>query len=218
MKAKSHSSKGRARRDSRSSARKLLLAAAAVFAKKGPSATTVDEVCRKAGLNKRMVYHYFGSKAGLYREVLKYTYDKFLSLEIELAAMLLTPEELLENVVSEYVDFLHEHPDVVRILCYENLDEGRVARELRMAGGKSRILEALRLLVEQGQAQGRFRRDIDLDELLISIFGLCFFPFSNRHTMSELLGRSIITNSRLEQRKRHIVRLLLTGLIKTNHT
>jgi TetR/AcrR family transcriptional regulator len=212
------STKKRKRRDSQKSAKRLLLAAAEVFAERGPDATTVDEVCQKAGLNKRMIYHYFGSKAGLYREVLKYVYEKFLSLEVELAAMLLRPEELLNAVVSKYIDFLHEHPDFVRILGYENLNEGRVARELNLAGGKSKILEALRLLVEQGQARGRFRRDVDLDELLISIFGLCFFPFSNRHTMSEILGHSIITKPRLKQRKAHVVQLLLMGLYNNrNH-
>ncbi|MBN1554085.1 MAG: TetR family transcriptional regulator [Phycisphaerae bacterium] len=204
--------RSRRRRNSRQSEKRILQAAAEVFAEKGPDAATVDEICRKAKRNKRMIYHYFASKAGLYRRVLQSVYEKFLSLEIELAAMLLSPEELLDTVVSKYVDFLHEHPDFVRILSHENLNEGRVARELKLAGGKSNILEALRLLVEKGQTEGRFRRDVDLDELLISIFGLCFFPFSNRHTMSELLGRSIITPSRLKRRKTHIVRLLLMGL------
>ena len=40
----------------------LLEAAIEVFAEKGPNAATVDEICNKAGLNKRMLYHYFGSK------------------------------------------------------------------------------------------------------------------------------------------------------------
>ena len=202
------------RRNSRQSQKRLLLAAVEIFADRGPDATTVDEICRKAGLNKRMVYHYFGNKAGLYREVLKYVYDKFLSLEVELAAMLLSPEKLLQAVVSKYFDFLHEHPEFVRLLSYENLNRGRVARELNLAGGKSKILTALRLLVEKGQTEGRFRRDIDLDELLLSIFGLCFFPFSNQYTMSELLGRPVITKARLSTRKKHVVQLLLMGLCK----
>mgnify|MGYP006305891105 CR=1 FL=1 len=186
-----------------------------MFAEHGPDATTVDEVCDKAGLNKRMIYHYYGNKAGLYREVLRYVYETFLSLEVELAAMLLTPEKLLEAVVSKYIDFLHEHPVFVRLLSYENLNRGRVARELKLAGGKSKILTALRLLVEKGQSEGRFRSNIDLDELLISIFGLCFFSFSNQYTMRELLGKAVVTKSRLSLRKKHVVQLLLTGLRNT---
>ncbi len=38
--------------------------------------------------------------------------------------------------------------------------------------------------------------------------------FSNQHTMSQLLGRSVVTKARLKNRKKHVVQLLLVGLCK----
>jgi TetR/AcrR family transcriptional regulator len=40
----------------------LLKAATALFSEKGYHGVTVDEIVSLAGVNKRMVYHYYGSK------------------------------------------------------------------------------------------------------------------------------------------------------------
>lgn len=53
----------------------VLQAGARCFAKHGFKATTIDEVADEAGMNKRMVYHYFGSKQGLYDKVLQRLYQ-----------------------------------------------------------------------------------------------------------------------------------------------
>jgi TetR/AcrR family transcriptional regulator len=44
----------------------ILLAAQEEFAAKGLSGGRVDQIAARAGANKRMIYHYFGSKDGLY--------------------------------------------------------------------------------------------------------------------------------------------------------
>ena len=192
---------------------KVLEAAGEVFAQKGFKAATIREICSLAGMNLASVNYYFGDKDGLYREVIRYVYRRFLSLEVELASMLLPPEHLLETLVEKYYEFLRDHPEFVRLLSYENLNKGRVARTLNLRNAKSTIISALRLMIEKGQGQKRFRKDIDVNDLLISIFALCFFFFSNQYTMSQLLGKSIATKSRIESRKKHVVRLLLYGLV-----
>lgn len=204
------------KRDPVQSARRLVEAAVEVFSARGPEAATVDEICAGAELNKRMAYHYFGSKAGLYKEAILYVYDRFLSLEVELAAMLLPPEQLLETLVGKYYDFLHDHPAFVRLLSYENLNEGRVVEKLNIQSKKAPIISALRLALEKGQSEKKFRRNIDVNDLLVSIFALCFFFFSNQFTMKQILGKSVMDKSRLETRKKHVVDLLLHGLAENN--
>ena len=44
---------------------KLLSAAAEEVLAHGSAALRVDEVAKKAGVNKRMIYHFFGDRAGL---------------------------------------------------------------------------------------------------------------------------------------------------------
>lgn len=58
-------------RDPAEARRRLLDAGAAVFSEAGYAGARVDVIAARAGLNKRMLYHYFGDKAGLYRAVLE---------------------------------------------------------------------------------------------------------------------------------------------------
>src|SRR5262245_66361960 len=50
---------------------RILDAALAEFAAKGFAGARVDGIARSARINKRMLYHYFGDKEDLFREVLR---------------------------------------------------------------------------------------------------------------------------------------------------
>src|SRR5437870_244405 len=50
---------------------RILEAALREFAREGFAGARVDRIARRARINKRMLYHYFGDKEGLFREVLR---------------------------------------------------------------------------------------------------------------------------------------------------
>lgn len=206
------SKKTRQKRNAQASRQRILEAAIVVFSKKGPTSATVDEIAARARLNKRLAYHYFGDKEKLYQAALHHVYDSFFSLEIELSDMLLPAEELLEILVRRYYRFLQDHPEFVRMICHENLNDARTARKLPLQGQKAPIITALQLAMQKGRDEGRFRNDIDAADLLISICALCFFYFSNRHTMGQLLGTNMTAPAHLNRRIRHVVSLLLHGI------
>ena len=202
------------KRNSQKSMQCLLEAAIEVFAESGPNAATVDEICDKAGLNKRMLYHYFGSKEKLYQQALNHMYQQLLSLDISLETMLLPVEELIETIVRQHHNFLLEHRNFVRLISYENLNRGRTAKKLKLSTAKAPVIKALRLALKKGREEKLFRKDINIQELLISILGLCFFYFSNEYTMKELVGDKIRTKASLEKRIKHVVDLVLHGTIE----
>lgn len=57
-------------RDPAAARRRILTAAAVEFAGRGYAGARVDRLAATARVNKRMLYHYFGDKHGLYRAVL----------------------------------------------------------------------------------------------------------------------------------------------------
>ncbi|MDZ7669200.1 MAG: helix-turn-helix domain-containing protein [Gammaproteobacteria bacterium] len=57
-------------RDPAAARRRILMAAAVEFAGRGYAGARVDRLAATARVNKRMLYHYFGDKQGLYRAVL----------------------------------------------------------------------------------------------------------------------------------------------------
>ncbi|HZY31528.1 MAG TPA: helix-turn-helix domain-containing protein, partial [Candidatus Methylomirabilis sp.] len=48
-----------------------------LFARKGYDATSVREICEAAGLAKPTLYHFFGSKEGVYRCLVDGSLDDF---------------------------------------------------------------------------------------------------------------------------------------------
>jgi len=203
---------GKKKRNAQASRNKLLEAAIEVFSRHGPEAATIDEICGLAGLNKRLAYHYFSSKEGLYREALRVVYERFFALDVALSSMLLPAEQLLELLVRRYYEFLSANQRLIRMISFENLNEGRVARGLNLQGQKAPVITAIQLALAKGQAEKRFREGIDVTELLISIFALTFFYFSNQYTLEQMLGRPPAARQNLENRIKHVVSLVLHGI------
>src|ERR1700754_2019020 len=71
----------------------ILAAATDEITAKGLGGARVDEIAARAGVNKRMIYHYFGDKDGLYLAVLEATYAAIRTAEIELELETLAPTE-----------------------------------------------------------------------------------------------------------------------------
>ncbi len=67
------------RRDPAATRKKLLTAARREFADSGLAGARVDEIAARAGVNKQLVYHYFGDKDALYLAVLEWVYEEIRS-------------------------------------------------------------------------------------------------------------------------------------------
>lgn len=63
-------------RDSGKTRAKILAAATQAFVRSGPAGARVDAIAAAAGVNKRMLYHHFGDKQGLYQAVLAASADE----------------------------------------------------------------------------------------------------------------------------------------------
>ena len=55
----------------------MLKSAASIFSTKGYAATTVREIVASAGVSKPVLYYYFGSKKGIYFELMRGPFEKF---------------------------------------------------------------------------------------------------------------------------------------------
>lgn len=187
--------------------RRILAAATALFAAHGPAGTAVDDIVRRAHCNKRMVYHYFGSKEGLYRAVLWETYRSIQSFEERVVRRhrRAPAHEFVNRLVGSYLGFHRTHPRFVNLLAWENLNRGRSIRHLPVRATKSAILEGLE---SHFRAAGIPMGAKNLHQFFVSLSALCFFTFSNRHTMRQILGYDPASRTRLANRQDHVSALL----------
>lgn len=194
------------------SRKRLLDAAIELFSEKGFAGTSVDEIVARADINKRMVYHYFGSKEMLYQAALATEYGKLEALEIET----LHPEEPIEkiigDIVSTYFSFIQDNPDFVRLLLWENLNQGRSLDQMQIPLSKNSMLELLVKTLKAGQKNGTVRSGIDARFLLVSLIGNCMIYCSNRFTLSRALRIDLGDQKVLIQARKAVTELLLNGI------
>jgi TetR/AcrR family transcriptional regulator len=109
-------------RDSAATRERILSAAEEEFAAHGLRGARVQEIVARAGVNERMLYHYFGDKDGLYQAVLRrFITDISADVERALEAPAADPTELLANLLRRYFDALAMHPKMVRVYLHEVL-------------------------------------------------------------------------------------------------
>jgi TetR/AcrR family transcriptional regulator len=201
------------RRDPAASRKKLLAAARREFAGKGLAGARVDEIAERAGVNKQLVYHYFGDKDALYLAVLEWVYEEIREHERKLNLEGLPPEQAIRKLIESSFDHLALHPDFILLLNDENRGGARHVRGSRkLQAMHSPLVSLVSSILKQGVKAGTFRKGVNPVHLYISIAGLSYFFFSNTPTLSAIFGKNLTTAAAKRARRKHVVDLVMQAL------
>ncbi len=191
---------------------RILAVAIERFAAKGYEGTSVDEIVEAAQVNKRMVYHYFENKLGLYQEVLRDVYGRLSQVEVAAVTEQAGLDEVLEATVRASFSFLESNPEFVQLLHWENLQRGRHLDLPEFSLAKAPILETLGAAIRRSVRAKGARRDLEARHLLINLIGLCLIYFSNRYTLSVTVDLDLHTKEVRDEGMRHVIRLLRNSI------
>lgn len=199
-------------RDAEATRAALLERATREFADRGYDGARVDVIAEAAGINKRMIYAYFGDKDGLYLAVLDACLARALELGGEGAvAPGATLRARVEGIIRRFFEYLGANPDFVRLLAWESLSTDRRGRRIlldRLEAG----LAPMKAIVRQGVEEGVFRRDLDPRTFLLSVNSLLLGYFNVRHVVEALWKRDLATPAAGEAVLRQFLRILLDGI------
>ncbi|QZY51055.1 TetR/AcrR family transcriptional regulator [Leucobacter tenebrionis] len=180
------------RRDAERTRADLLARATAAFAETGYSGTGVDEIARRSGTTKRMIYYYFGSKEGLYLAVLEQAYRGIREAEQQLQVDGLEPVQALRRLAEITYDHHLENDDFIRLVAIENIHRGRFISQLdSLRDLNAPALDLLDQLLRRGREQGLFRDDVAALDVHLLISSYCVFQVANRHTFGHLFGSDL---------------------------
>jgi TetR/AcrR family transcriptional regulator len=201
------------RRDPAATRMKLLTAARREFAQNGLAGARVDEIAARAGVNKQLVYHYFGDKDALYLDVLEWVYEEIRTQERKLNLEGLPPERAIKKLIESSFDHLAAHPDFIVLLNDENRGgAGHVRNSRKLEAMHSPLVSMVSNILADGVRSGVFRKGIDAVHLYISIAGLSYFFFSNTPTLSAIFGKDLSSPAARRARRRHVVDLVMQSL------
>ena len=201
------------RRNPEATRRKLLAAARREFADSGLAGARVDEIAARAGVNKQLVYHYFGDKDALYLAVLEWVYEEIRAQERKLNLTGLPPRQAIRKLIESSFHHLAAHPDFILLLNDENRGGARHVRtSRRLEAMHSPLVNMVSKILSEGVRAGVFRKGINPVHLYISIAGLSYFFFSNTPTLSAIFGKDLASAAARSARRKHVVDLVLQAL------
>jgi AcrR family transcriptional regulator len=147
-------------------------AAFAAFADKGYAATKVEDVARRAGVSKGLLYLYFRTKEELFKAVVRsVVIPRVDSLQRELEQSELSAAAFIRGPVTDFMKRIPGSPVavVIRLMISEAPKHPDLV-EFYWENVASRGLAALQGLLDRGVENGEFRRTAvnDLPQLLLA--------------------------------------------------
>ena len=202
-------------RDAERSQQAILAAAGEEFATHGLGGARVDRIAERAGVNKRLIYYYFGNKEDLFLAVLEDAYLHIREAERQLHLTDLAPADAVRKLTEFTWNYYLDHPEFLTLLNSENLHRAtHLERSQRVREMNSPLIHTLGEILERGRLEGTFRGGVDPVQLYISIAGLAYFYLSNKHTLSAVFGRNLMTPKARNERLSHITDVILGYLLR----
>jgi AcrR family transcriptional regulator len=100
---------------------RILDAARSEFAEKGFDGARVDEIAKRADVNKALIYYYFKGKDELLKELMRTFLEERRRLRSEVIAEDRGRKDLHDRVAAFDLDFLFDQRDILRVALMEDL-------------------------------------------------------------------------------------------------
>lgn len=199
---------------------RILAKAFKLFAERGFEGTSLDDIVDAAKVNKRMVYHYFEDKAGLYRSLFVEIWGGFKENVDELYNQQLhkhgsIPQDIKGVIVmalSVLSDMLSSNHDYVRLIMWEGLEGGHISKSI-WAELRGPLFAQISFLLREAQVQGKIDENLDVAHLIISYLGATFFYYAYAPTLADVFGKNPLSEEALVERKSQM-ELFLQKLFK----
>jgi len=133
---------------------RILKSALELFSDKGYGATSVREICEAAGITKPTLYHFYGSKEGVYRALVEGALERFRA-DIQRALSGEVPlRERLGRMARAYVDAAMREPDLARFVMALSHNPQHSAPATDFVGFYNGLLTEIGRAVDTAVARG----------------------------------------------------------------
>jgi AcrR family transcriptional regulator len=165
----------------------LIQAAAQRFAAQGSDGTSLREVAEDAGVTPAMVAYYFDDKSGLLEAVVRKALETLREV-IDKSVGEHPPGRFLDTLIGRYLAALAAAPWIPQILIREVISRDSPLRLLFVEEFASYAVSVVPDKVRDEIGRGALRQDLDPRFLILSMLGMCLFPFIAQPVLGPLLN------------------------------
>jgi len=191
------------RRRSEDKRRRILDAAAHVFARKGYFTSRVADIAKRAGVADGTIYLYFRNKEDILVSLFDEVMSEHISKGREELAPLKTAPERLHAIAAHHLRLLGQNQDLAVVFQVE-LRQSTKFMERFTGSWFGDYLDLLTGVLEQGQREGTIRQDLPVKLAAKALFGVL-----DEMVTSWILGRK---DYDLGQLAAPVVDLFLNGV------
>lgn len=192
----------------------ILDVAEKVFSELGFDGASTRTISGEAGVNMAMLNYYFGSKEGLFLAVFNRKIISFKDLLQNIGS-----DETIGswNKIEKYIELYTQR--VVTNNCFQKMmyQELSMQRRGELGDKISDILmnnvAEVRKLLQEGIDTGEFRKDIDKEMVIATIYGTKNFIVNTPHLTSKVLGYDIQNDKLLEEKFKPRIEAYLKTLL-----
>ena len=171
---------------------RILDAAIEEFATKTLDGARVDAIAARAGVNKRMLYHYFGNKEALFVAAMDSVFSRARPQAILSHPPAEDPVAALRELIENMFAYLEREPRITIMVNSSNLHGGR-----HLHGSKAfrSIMEErvarMTTILENGRRTGVFRDGANPTCLTLTVTAMIVYFFANNATLSVILDEDL---------------------------
>jgi AcrR family transcriptional regulator len=189
-------------------------AAALEFSAAGFDGASIDDIARRARVNKAMIYYHFRGKLALYREIVA---DMLREGGARIAAVAddaAPPAVKIRRFVSAFMGLTEGRPWFPRLMLRE-MAEGAPHLDVETLGGFKTVLAGFARILREGQAAGTFR-EVHPVLAYLSITGPLLLNIAREHAGAApgRAGLAMLAPIPRDQVREHLERLALGVLSK----
>lgn len=176
---------------------KIIVAATKVFAKKGFFNARISDIAKEAKVADGTIYLYFNNKFDILISVLEEEIGKIIE-QIEKAIEQETDaEKMLMIFIEKHLTAMKQNKNLAEVIHIELRQSDRLVKEYRNTTFKAYI-DLISDIIEKGQAQGIYRKDIMPGIAKRAFFGaldevsrVWTTPYSSQYTLEETIEQII---------------------------
>ncbi|MDQ8052471.1 MAG: TetR/AcrR family transcriptional regulator [Pedobacter sp.] len=195
----------------------ILRAAEQLFAEFGYEGTSTRQISKESGANMAMINYYFGSKEGVFLEIMESRISGFKTQLNQIAEEKITAKDKLLKVVSVYASRIFSNVCFHKMMHRELLQTQRPEIFTQVKEAMAQNLEVIESIINNGIKEGSFRK-VDVRMLIVSVMGTINMVATSPSKVISDPNFDIKNDTDRDQLRvrliNHLNDLLLTHLIK----
>ncbi len=197
---------------------KIVKAAVTEFSKGGYPGARVENIALNAGVNKAMIFYYFGSKEKLYRLIIKKIIGELFEAIMARGGLENEPEPeiFFDKFTENYIRFFSKNLEYMKIVGTD-----LIANPINLKGALKSFFDSdtdgipinIRNLFNKWYQQGIITEPEPM-HLFLNIISLCIFPLIARVFPEVIFDVDLDNEAFVKERIRSVKNIIKRGILK----